>query len=150
MRDVARWLLSLPDIEGVTFTGGEPMGQARALACLVDQVREERDLGVVCYTGYRIEEISTPAKRSLLARVDLLIDGPYQAHLHGDLRWRASSNQRLLALTPRYADALPRGPEEDRGEGLEVMFGANGTFTFTGVPPWPGYVDHLPVGEPAP
>src|SRR5947207_12067562 len=37
-------LIGLPEIEGVTFSGGEPMSQAAALARLVDLVRTKRDL----------------------------------------------------------------------------------------------------------
>lgn len=134
VEEVAAWLLPLP-VEGLTLTGGEPLEQDAALARLIDLVRAERDLGVVLYTGYRYEELRSP----LLERVDLLIDGPYRRELHGDLLWRGSSNQRLLPLTPRYRLDLP-----DRGAGLEFRFGADGRFTFAGVPPWPDYREALP------
>src|SRR5437870_3480299 len=44
--DLAGQLVALSAIEGVTFSGGEPMAQADALAALVDQVRTHRDLSV--------------------------------------------------------------------------------------------------------
>lgn len=129
------WLAALP-VEGVTLTGGEPMQQAPALARLLDETRERRDLGVVLYTGYRYEDLRS---HPLLERVDLLIDGPYRRDLHADLRWRGSSNQRLVHLTDRYPPDLP-----DRSAGLEFRFDPDGRFTFAGVPPWPGYRETLP------
>lgn len=145
--EVAAWLVSLPDIEGITFTGGEPMDQAAPLAHLVDLVRRDRDLGVVCYTGHCLDELRSTAQQALLDRADLLIDGRYRADLHGDFLWRASSNQRLLALTDRYRDLLPGSHREDRGAGLELVIEADGRFAFTGVPPWPDYVQGLPTAE---
>ncbi len=123
------------------------MGQARALACLVDRVRSRRDLGVVCFTGYRLEELRHEDHTALLARVDLLIDGPYVVEQHSDLLWRGSSNQRLLPLTPRYLACMP-GPEGDRGVGLEFRFEPDGGYAFAGVPPWPDLRRALPEGRP--
>lgn len=139
--EVAAWILRCAGIEGITLSGGEPMQQAGALASLIDRVRGRRDLGVMCYTGYRLEQLRGASQRALLERIDLLVDGPYEAARHADLRWRASSNQRLIALTDRYRAALD---EADRSAGLEFSFNARGQFTFAGVPPWPGYVEALP------
>lgn len=139
--ELARWVLSCGDIEGLTLSGGEPMQQALPLATLVDALRGKRDLGVVCYTGYRLEELRGAAQRDLLARVDLLIDGRYREDLHADLLWRGSSNQRLHLLTDRYRPLCERWP--DRGAGLELRFQKDGRYTFSGVPPWPGYVEGL-------
>ena len=83
--DLAEWELAQEDIEGMTFSGGEPMEQADALCALVDVVRSSRDLGLVCYTGYRLETLQrqgSTAQRALLARTDLLIDGVYVAREH--------------------------------------------------------------------
>ena len=133
------WIGELNDIEGLTLSGGEPMEQAALLAELIVQVRSQRDLGVVCYTGYRYEELQAPEQQKLLQQVDLLVDGPYQRALHQDLLWRASSNQRLLYLSPRYS-----APDQDLGVGLEYRFESTGRFTFAGVPPWPDYVKTAP------
>jgi anaerobic ribonucleoside-triphosphate reductase activating protein len=137
VQEVSQWLLSIPEIEGVTLSGGEPMQQAGLLAEVLRQVRPHRDLGVVCYTGYRYEALRLPSQKALLEHVDLLIDGPYRQDLHADLLWRASSNQRLLCLTNRYV--LPA----DRSAGLEWSFQPDGRMAFAGVPPWPDYVASL-------
>lgn len=77
---VARRLNALPaDVAGVTFSGGEPMAQAEALATLVDLIRAERDWSVMCYSGFTIEHLrrhGDRGQRSLLGRLDILVDGP--------------------------------------------------------------------------
>lgn len=145
MDEVVDWVLGCRGLEGLTLSGGEPMDQARALASLVDRVRARRDLGVVCFTGYRLEELMEADHLALLRRVDLLIDGPYRLAEHADLLWRGSANQRLLALTPRYRGAVPE-PWLDRGAGLEFRLLADGRLSFSGVPPWPGLRERL-LGE---
>ena len=52
-----RGLLADPDVRGLTFSGGEPMAQAAALARVAELAREQRDLSVVSFTGYRIERL---------------------------------------------------------------------------------------------
>lgn len=134
--ELADWILQLPDIEGITLSGGEPFQQAEALATLVTEVRRQRDLGVVCYTGYALADL---AGKPLLDQIDLLIDGPYRQAEHADLLWRGSANQRLHYLTGRYSPA-----PQDVGAGLEFRFDSDGRFAFAGVPPWPGYVQAMP------
>lgn len=136
--ELVDWILAQPTIEGITFSGGEPMGQSDALLQLVDQVRRERDLGIVCYTGYRLEQLQqtgTRAQQTLLQRIDLLIDGVYQQAQHGDYLWRGSANQRLLLLTDRYQDILAQTLQAgDLSVGLEFVAGTNGELWFTGIP----------------
>ena len=77
---LAEAILAVPDIEGVTISGGEPFLQAEALCSLIDRIRARRDLGVIIYTGYVLEELQSgavPHAEALLARTDLLVDGPY-------------------------------------------------------------------------
>lgn len=143
LEDLQAWILAQPEIEGITFSGGEPMLQADALTELVDRVRRERDLGVVCYTGFsrqRLEAQGTLAQRALLSRVDLLIDGLYRENQHGNLLWRGSSNQGLHLLTERYrtvlATMLARG---DVSAGLEFISSTERELYFTGVPEQVGF-----------
>lgn len=143
LADLAEWILAPPYIDGVTFSGGEPMEQAGSLLSLVQHLRGERDLGIVCYTGYRFEELqlrSTPEQSALLRVIDLLIDGPYIESLHADLLWRASTNQRLIPLTSRYQRVVEAlDAEQDRSAGLEFFLDESGSFAFAGVPPRPKF-----------
>lgn len=150
LTELASWILSQSDIEGITFSGGEPMLQAAALARLIDMVRQSRDLGVVCYTGYRLEQLQekgTADQKSLLDRIDLLIDGTYIESLHEDLLWRGSSNQRLLTLTDRYRQVLMQQLEMgDRSAGMEFGVDVTGAFYFTGVPARKGFREEFEAG----
>ena len=141
--EAARWLLAQGEIEGVTLSGGEPMEQAAPLAEVLDLVRAQRDLGVVCYTGYALEQLRASGDvgvAQLLERIDLLIDGPYLRERHRSLLWRASSNQRLLALTPRYSGIVEGlTPDTDRSAGVEFAVGQSGAVLYAGVPDTPDF-----------
>ena len=49
LEDLQAWILAQSEIEGITFSGGEPMLQADALTELVDRVRQERDLAIILF-----------------------------------------------------------------------------------------------------
>ncbi|WP_372661571.1 4Fe-4S single cluster domain-containing protein [Amycolatopsis kentuckyensis] len=125
--------------DGLTLSGGEPFAQAGALARLVTTVRSRRDLSVLCYTGHTLEHLrrhGDPGARALLSEVDILIDGPYVAARHADLRWRASANQRVHDLTGRNAADLAA---PDTGSGLQIEILPEGSVHWLGVPPIPGF-----------
>jgi anaerobic ribonucleoside-triphosphate reductase activating protein len=132
---LAAELNALPaDVGGLTLSGGEPMAQAAALTRLVDALRAERDWSVMSYSGFTLEHLirhGTDAQRSLVGRLDILVDGPYLARRHADLLWRGSANQRLRFLTRRHP-----APARDRSAGLEFDI-TDGSLVWTGVPPVP-------------
>lgn len=92
-------------LAGATFSGGEPFCQPAPLAELA---REIHALGknVFVYTGYTYEKLRQMAETdediaALLRQTDTLVDGPYVEALRDlDLRFRGSSNQRILTLKP--------------------------------------------------
>ncbi len=101
---------SQPQIEGVTFLGGEPFEQAKELAELARLIKEE-GLSVLCFTGYILEELRAKNDRhvnKLLDNIDLLIDGGFEQKNYDLSRpWVGSSNQRYIFLTDFYsADIL--------------------------------------------
>lgn len=140
---LARRLNALPpDVSGVTFSGGEPMAQAGALAALVDLLRAERDWSVMSYSGFTFEHLRRrggTGVQALLARLDILVDGPYLRRRHTSLAWRGSANQRLHLLTGRH-----RPPEPDVSAGLEFEIGPD-TVSWVGVPAAPGFRDRFEV-----
>jgi anaerobic ribonucleoside-triphosphate reductase activating protein len=141
--ELADWLCWLPGVEGVTLSGGEPFSQAGALAELLDAVRARRpDFGAMAYSGIRYEALRRGGRdrRALLRRLDLLVDGPYVAARHASLRWRGSANQRLIVLTDRYAHLRS---QPDTSAGVEVSVEADGSFSWAGVPPTPGFREGL-------
>ena len=88
-------------IQGVTFSGGEPFLQAAALV-MVAQAVKRMGLDITVYSGYTYEELcQSPdeAVQALLNLADYLIDGPY---IHGkrdlNLPFRGSVNQRVINM----------------------------------------------------
>jgi anaerobic ribonucleoside-triphosphate reductase activating protein len=101
------WEIITSNADGITVSGGEPFLQAEALAEMLRIVRGKRDMGVIVYTGYTLEELAAvPHADELLAQTDLLVDGPYVQELDDGKSLRGSSNQRVHLLTPRYAEHL--------------------------------------------
>lgn len=91
--------------EGLTISGGEPFLQVPALLELLRTVKAIRDLGVIVYSGFTMDEIRRDAERSsLLPFIDILIDGRYVKALDDGRAYVGSSNQTINYLTPRYAD----------------------------------------------
>jgi len=120
-------ILATDGIEGVTFSGGEPFMQARALARVAARVRAA-GLSVFVFTGYAREEL-TGRHAELLAHTDVLVSGRYREELRvAGLPWRGSTNQQVDFLTNRY------GPEAmGGGAEVEILLGPQGA-TVTGFP----------------
>ena len=120
-------------IEGVTFLGGEPFAHAPALAALAQSARE-MGLTVMVFTGFRLEEIrgsGDTAMIELLAKTDLLVDGPYlREQPERRRRWVGSSNQGIHLLTRRYDADDPRWSQPNT---LELRL-KDGELTVNGFP----------------
>lgn len=127
--DLAAEIRATDGIEGVTFTGGEPFAQARALSELA-RVLRDAGLSVFVFTGFELTELTKPEHRALLSVSDVVVAGRYvEARRTFDLPWRGSSNQEVHFLTQRYGpDDMGRAPE------IEIHLGADGTLTVTGFP----------------
>ena len=131
-------------IEGVTFTGGEPFSQARALAEVARRVRAE-GLSVFVFTGYELGELSAAAQRALLDETDVLVSGRYvETERAEGLPWRGSRNQRVHFLSGRYVDR-----DMDDSPEVEVRIGRDGEVSLTGFPTREllGARGHETVGE---
>lgn len=92
-----------PLLAGVTFSGGEPFSQAEAFSALADEIKK-RDLDIVTFTGYTLEQLREMAKENtavgeLLNKTDLLIDGPFIMEERDlTLQFRGSKNQRIIDM----------------------------------------------------
>src|SRR5690606_22377368 len=83
VQDVYMKVISVSEIEGITFTGGEPLEQAESLLTLSYMVKE-RGLSIMVYSGYRYENIISSYdeyKFELLNLADIPVDGPYRKGL---------------------------------------------------------------------
>ena len=89
---------SAGDLEGISLLGGEPLQQAEPVLELIHAARE-MGLSVLLYTGYEPEEYD-PTMQACHDGSDLVIGGRYVEALRDPfLRWRGSSNQRLVSPT---------------------------------------------------
>ena len=88
-----------PLLDGVTFSGGEPMCQTKALKKLAEKIRSI-GLNIWIYSGYTFEEIIADAeKKSLLEMADVLVDGRFEEKNRTlDLLFRGSVNQRIIKV----------------------------------------------------
>ena len=83
----------------VTFSGGDPLYQAEALTALAAAIKAVGKT-IWCYTGFIYEDLLADERYApLLSLIDVLVDGPFMIDLRDpDLRFRGSSNQRILPL----------------------------------------------------
>jgi len=123
------WVKDIPDLEGLTISGGEPLLQAAPLAEFLHLVRSRSQLSVILYSGYLLEDIRhLPGGSEVLSLLDVLIDGPFQHEKPAHDGIRGSTNQQIHFLTDRYtlADLAPR-------ERCEFLIQPDGTVVQTGV-----------------
>lgn len=106
-KELAEELLGDPAITGITVSGGEPMLQAARLADMLHHARQIRDVDVICFTGYRLRDLSRfadPGVSRLFDCIDVLIDGPYIQALNQGVGLRGSTNQAVHHFTDRLVD----------------------------------------------
>lgn len=117
-----------PLVHKVTLSGGEPFEQPEACAQLARALKAD-GYDVWAYTGYLYEDLlrlseGNAAIADLLSAIDVLVDGPFVQSLHSyELKWRGSSNQRLIDM----AKTRQRG---------EVVLWESPTFAFERPKSW--------------
>ena len=105
INDLAEEIISSA-CEGVTISGGEPFLQAQELSRLIEIVRARKDIGVIVYSGFTLQEIEDDSEKlPLLKHVDILIDGRYEKDLDDGRAYVGSSNQVIHYLTKRYKES---------------------------------------------
>lgn len=125
-------ILSVDNIDGVTFLGGEPFEQAEDLS-YVAEIAKNNGLGVLTFTGYTYEQLKLKHSKSvdkLIEYTDLLIDGRFKEELLDYSRpWVGSSNQRYIFLSERYTK------EEifKYNNSVEIRIGNNGEIIISGM-----------------
>ena len=116
--EVVEWIRSIPDIDGITISGGEPFEQAAALVDIIGQMKRVRpELTVFIFSGHEYQTLLQSEEKSvreLIQHSDMLSTGPYIAKLRDQaLLWRGSSNQELHYITERYHPSMEETWFED-------------------------------------
>ena len=92
-----------PLLDGVTFSGGEPLCQPEAFYKLAVEIKK-RNLNIMTYTGYTYEELLEMGEKDhwitdLLSLTDLLVDGRFvEEERDLTLLFRGSRNQRVIDM----------------------------------------------------
>lgn len=147
--EIQDWITSLEGVEGITFSGGEPMQQAPYLYVLLAWIRKNRpDLTIGMYTGYTKKELENGRFKWMSAtengdwekgsvelwneinkHLDFAVVGRYiQSMACHDEPLRGSRNQEVLFYTDVYtAESL--SPQM-----AEVTIGEDALIQITGYP----------------
>ena len=105
------------EIEGVTYSGGEPTCQQN-LSLLTKEIKS-LGLGVISFTGRTYEDVS-----DILEGCDVVLDGSFKADLpETKRRLLGSENQRSICLTERYKDCIDSW-FADHNKAVEVSVGS--------------------------
>ena len=97
------------------------------------EVQAERDIGVIIYSGFTLEELRNKSDANhLLELTDILIDGRYIKALDDGRAYIGSSNQRLHYLTDRYISVGEQYYSAPKRR-AEIRFNAD-SVTLIGVP----------------
>lgn len=105
VEQLAQKILSNPQNQGVTFSGGEPFWQAPELTELAKKVKAA-GLNVMSFTGFTLEQLQAPyapaKSQELLEQLDILIDGPFVKSLaiNAPDSLVSSKNQRVHIFNP--------------------------------------------------
>lgn len=94
--------------DGLTLSGGDPFQQENLpeLVRFLDLFHAKFPTKTIwAYTGYTFERLLLdPMFREILARINTLVDGPYEQEKKTDkLPYRGSSNQRIIDV-PKLSD----------------------------------------------
>jgi anaerobic ribonucleoside-triphosphate reductase activating protein len=85
--------------DGVTISGGEPFLQDESLTKLAQKLKLI-GLNILVFTGYYLEELTTPSQQEFLQYIDWLIDGPFDINQKVEgLTLRGSRNQHIRYLS---------------------------------------------------
>lgn len=136
IEDLEHRILVTGGLEGLTVTGCEPFVQARALGVLAQRVRRA-GLSVMVHSNFMVEQLVSgvvPYAQWLLYSADLVMEGRYRQDLPTAKPWRGSDNQRLLALSSRYASQVEAW-NQPLGRDFEIRVQADRTLEVLGIPP---------------
>ena len=123
-----RKMLNEKNIDGVTFLGGEPFEQPKALEFLCKKIKEA-GLSIVCFSGNTIDNLKQK-HQNILSNIDLLIDGEFKEEEKDYSRpWVGSRNQNYHFLSDRYSQNILK----EHKNKIEINIEKNGRINLNGM-----------------
>jgi anaerobic ribonucleoside-triphosphate reductase activating protein len=129
--ELFRRISSIPDIEGVSILGGEPLQQRRQVFALLRLLRARTSLSVLLFTGFTEAEIARmPGARELPGLVDVLFAGRYDQSQRLARDLRGSRNKTVSFFTTLYSEQHLREVPQ-----CELVIDEQGFVTINGMDP---------------
>lgn len=122
VEEIFTQIKSLEDeIDGVTFSGGEPFLQALELSCLAKKIKTETKLNIQIFSGFSIDELHTKEHKELLKYTDILVAGRFDSS-------KERNNQKVYILNDKVDEW------EFNNSDIEIDICPNGDIILTGYP----------------
>ena len=86
-------------VKNICILGGEPLDQGESLVKLLRKIKAEVNKPIWLWTGYILEDIifsKCDIRNDIISLCDVIIDGPFIKDLKKSLKYRGSSNQRII------------------------------------------------------
>lgn len=119
-----------PNLEGITFLGGEPFAQAKELAILARYVKKAGK-SVLTFSGFSYNHLKKgkiPNSIALLNETDVLVAGPFlEKKIDLSRSLLGSTNQEYVFLTDTYTLSDFEGPDQ-----VEFVIQRTGKITMNG------------------
>lgn len=109
------------NLDGVTFSGGEPFLQALDLAKLSKKIKENTNLTIQCFTGFELSELCSDEQLNFLKYLDTLVYGRYDAS-------KINANQKI------WQNPIGNGGGTFENKKVEIDLDSNGTLEISGFP----------------
>lgn len=124
-------ILNAPDIQGVTFLGGEPLHQAENLWWLMRQIRERSVMTIFLFTGYEEQELEQLNYLSSTKELcDMVATGRYElSRRNTNQQWIGSDNQMII-----YPDNSRELTRPEKINQVEIVIDDNGSARILGFP----------------